>query len=105
MRVLVMGGLRFTRLATVRQWLPRGHGVTEFNRGTRAVEWPGPVIEVHGDRHEASALAQLGRMTFDGGVDLSAHVAVRRRAAETGCVGGPVFMGETGARELAPRKD
>ncbi len=73
MKILVMGGSRFMGLATVRQLLERQHDVTVFNRGTRAIQWPSLVTELHGDRNDPATLAQLRGLAFDGLVDLSAY--------------------------------
>ena len=79
MNVLVMGGSRFMGLATVRELLARGHSVTVFNRGTRAVEWPSPVTEMRGDRNDPQALKQLGTQAFEGVIDLSAYTGEQTR--------------------------
>ena len=79
MKILVMGGSRFMGLATVRELLAHGHSVTVLNRGTRAVEWPGPVTELRGDRNDPQALRQLNGLAFDGVIDLSAYTGEQTR--------------------------
>jgi len=77
MNVLVMGGTRFMGIALVRRLLDRGHSVTVFNRGTRAVSWPGPVAEMRGDRNDPAAVAVLRRLTLDGVIDMSAYTPLQ----------------------------
>ena len=79
MKILVMGGSRFMGLATVRELLARGHTVTVLNRGTRAVEWPGQVTELRGDRNNPQALTQLKGQAFEGVIDLSAYTGEQTR--------------------------
>ncbi|MCK7594073.1 NAD-dependent epimerase/dehydratase family protein [Pseudomarimonas salicorniae] len=51
LRILILGGTGFTGPAQVRYALARGHHVTLFNRGKRpSPEWPGEVVQLHGDR-------------------------------------------------------
>lgn len=50
--ILILGGTGFTGPFQVRHALARGHRVTVFNRGTRSMDWPGPVEELVGDRNE-----------------------------------------------------
>ena len=77
MNVLVMGGTRFMGIAVVRRLLDRGHSVTVFNRGNRAVSWHGPVTQVRGDRNEPAALAALRDAPFDGVIDMSAYTPLQ----------------------------
>jgi 2'-hydroxyisoflavone reductase len=73
MKVLVMGGSRFMGRAVVHRLLDQNHSVTVFNRGTRVVEWPGPVTELQGDRNSSADLKPLADLALDGVIDLSAY--------------------------------
>ncbi len=75
MNVLVMGGSRFMGPAIVHRLLERQHNVVLFNRGTRSIEWPDGVTEIHGDRNSDVDLEQLRRLELDGVIDMSALTA------------------------------
>lgn len=52
LRILILGGTGFTGPFQVNYALARGHHVTLFNRGKRpSPEWPGDVVQLHGDRN------------------------------------------------------
>lgn len=51
LKLLILGGTGFTGPFQVRYALARGHEVTIFNRGSRTLDWPGPVEELIGDRN------------------------------------------------------
>lgn len=59
--LLILGGTGFTGPFQVRYALARGHRVTIFNRGSRSLDWPGPVEELVGDRNEGDLRALEGR--------------------------------------------
>lgn len=52
-----------------------GHDLTLFNRGTTTVDWSKPVDEVHGDRNDPSALAELQNLELDAVLDFSSYTA------------------------------
>ncbi len=52
LKILILGGTGFTGPFQVRYALARGHQVTIFNRGSRQLDWPGPVEELVGDRND-----------------------------------------------------
>jgi 2'-hydroxyisoflavone reductase len=79
MNILVMGGTRFMGIAVVRRLLDHEHSVTVFNRGTRAVSWPGPVAELKGDRNDPAAVAVLHHLALDGVIDMSAYTPLQTR--------------------------
>jgi len=54
LNILILGGTGFTGPFQVRYALARGHRVTIFNRGSRSLDWPGPVEELVGDRNEGN---------------------------------------------------
>ena len=87
MHLLVLGGTRFLGRHVVDAALARGHRVTLFNRGTRAVAWPG-VETLVGDRD--GGLGVLDGRRFDAVVDTSGYV--------------PRLVGES-ARRLADAVD
>lgn len=68
LRILILGGTGFTGPHQVRYALARGHQVTLFNRGRRAVEWPGEVEELVGDR-ETGELDALRDREWDACID------------------------------------
>ena len=51
LKLLILGGTGFTGPFQVRYALARGHEVTIFNRGSKSLDWPGPVEELVGDRN------------------------------------------------------
>ena len=59
--LLILGGTGFTGPFQVRYALARGHRVTIFNRGSRSLDWPGPVEELVGDRNDGDLSALEGR--------------------------------------------
>lgn len=61
MDLLILGGTGFTGPFQVRCALARGHRVTIFNRGSRSLDWPGPVEELVGDRNVGNLTALEGR--------------------------------------------
>lgn len=61
LRLLILGGTGFTGPFQVRYALERGHQVTLFNRGRRALEWPALVEELAGDRDAGDLAALKGR--------------------------------------------
>lgn len=54
LNILILGGTGFTGPFQVRYALARGHRVTIFNRGSRSLDWPGPVEELVGDRNDGA---------------------------------------------------
>jgi 2'-hydroxyisoflavone reductase len=75
MHVLVMGGTRLMGLETVRRLLSGGHEVSVFNRGTRQIEWPGPVNELRGDRDVAGDLEAVRDLAPEAVVDFSSYTS------------------------------
>jgi 2'-hydroxyisoflavone reductase len=61
LRILILGGTGFTGPTQVRYALDRGHSVTLFNRGRRAIDWPAEVEELTGDRDTGDVAALEGR--------------------------------------------
>lgn len=61
LNILILGGTGFTGPFLVRHALARGHRVTIFNRGSRSLDWPGPVEELVGDRNAGNLDALKGR--------------------------------------------
>lgn len=59
--LLILGGTGFTGPFQVRYALARGHRVTIFNRGSKSLDWPGPVEELVGDRNEGDLKSLEGR--------------------------------------------
>lgn len=71
MKILVLGGSYFLGKYFVN--MARDiHQITVFNRGNRALDGE-DILQVVGDRHDASALQSLGRMKFDAIVDFCAY--------------------------------
>jgi 2'-hydroxyisoflavone reductase len=71
MNLLVLGGTVFLGRHVVDAAWAAGHRVAVFNRGRKAVAWPGPVEALVGDRDgDTSALS--GR-TFDAVIDCSGY--------------------------------
>lgn len=65
--LLVLGGTVFLGRHVVEAAIAAGHRVTVFNRGRRAIEWPGPVEALVGDR-DGDTSALRGRR-FDAVID------------------------------------
>ncbi len=61
LELLILGGTGFTGPFQVRYALARGHRVTIFNRGSKSLDWPGPVEELVGDRNDGNLSALEGR--------------------------------------------
>jgi nucleoside-diphosphate-sugar epimerase len=60
MRILVIGGTRFTGPFVVRGLVERGHDVTVFHRGDHEpADLPPAVRHIHGDRRDQTALRSL----------------------------------------------
>ena len=58
MRVLIIGGTRFTGPHTVRALLTVGHDVAVFHRGRSESDLPAEAVHIHGDRSELPAHAE-----------------------------------------------
>ena len=111
--LLILGGTGFTGPFQVRYALARGHRVTIFNRGSRSLDWPGPVEELVGDRNESDLSALVGRkwdVCIDNPTTLPFWVRDAGRVLQ-GNVGHYVFTStlsvyasdsESGADETAP---
>jgi len=67
LKLLILGGTGFTGPFQVRYALARGHEVTIFNRGSKSLDWPGPVEELVGDR--SNDLEALKNRTWDVCID------------------------------------
>ena len=79
MKLLIIGGTRFTGRHLVTTSLARDHEVTLFNRGNYSTE---PAVEtIHGDRHSHSDLAKLSGRRWDVVIDTSGHLPRSVRAA------------------------
>ena len=61
LKILILGGTGFTGPFLVRHALAKGHRVSIFNRGSRSLDWPGPVEELVGDRNAGQLDALKGR--------------------------------------------
>jgi 2'-hydroxyisoflavone reductase len=74
MRLLLLGGTQFLGRHVVEIGLARGHDITVFTRGRRAV--PGGVTALVGDRDPriAPGLETLGRGAWDAVIDTSGYV-------------------------------
>src|SRR5689334_16397450 len=59
MRILIIGGTRFTGPFIVHALARAGHDVTVFHRGQHAAELPASVKQIQGDRRDHSAFAKL----------------------------------------------
>jgi 2'-hydroxyisoflavone reductase len=80
MRLLVLGGMRFTGRALVEAAHARGHEVTLFNRGTSAAP-PAGVEHLRGDRD--GGLGVLEGRRWDAAIDTSGYVPrIVRASAE-----------------------
>jgi 2'-hydroxyisoflavone reductase len=71
LHLLVLGGTVFLGRHVVEAALAAGHRVTVFNRGRHAIDWPGPVESLVGDR-DADTSALRGRR-FDAVIDCSGY--------------------------------
>lgn len=71
LKLLVLGGTVFLGRHVVEAALAAGHHVTVFNRGRRAIAWPGPVEALVGDR-DGDTSALHGRR-FDAVIDCSGY--------------------------------
>ena len=77
MRLLILGGTLFAGRHLVDAALARGHDVTLFTRGRRALPWPGRVASLAGDRdpREAPGTRGAGQAArWDAVVDTSGYV-------------------------------
>ena len=76
MRLLVLGGSLFLGRHVVDLALARGHGVTVFTRGRRALPWGARVEALAGDRDPRSApgLAALAAGEWDAVIDTTGYV-------------------------------
>jgi len=61
LRILILGGTGFIGPHQIRYALARGHHVTLFNRGKEALQWPGTVEQLVGDRASGDLHALAGR--------------------------------------------
>jgi nucleoside-diphosphate-sugar epimerase len=61
MRVLIVGGTRFTGPFTVQNLIRLGHEVAVFHRGRSEGELPPDAMHLHGDRHDLPAHAEAIR--------------------------------------------
>ena len=84
MRILTIGGTRFSGRALTGLALERGHDVTVFHRGTGEDPWP-EAEHVHGDR--ADGFASLAGRSFDAVVDLCGYLP-RELGASTSAFAG-----------------
>ena len=73
MRLLVLGGSVFLGRHILEAALQRGHQITVFNRGSRALETSGPVEQVRGDR--MTDLHLLAGREFDSVIDCCGYTA------------------------------
>jgi len=76
-RVLVIGGTRYIGRLTCEALLAAGAEVTLLNRGQSPAPWLDgrPVLQIHGDRREARALAQAFDRSYDAVLDMIAFRA------------------------------
>ncbi len=73
MRVLIIGGTRFTGPHTVRALLTVGHDVAVFHRGRSESDLPAEAVHIHGDRNELPAHAEtIRRFAPDAVLDMCA---------------------------------
>src|SRR5512141_1611018 len=78
-RLLLIGGARFSGRALSGLALSRGHDVTLFHRGKGADDpWP-DAEHVHGDRHDG--FGDLAGRTFDAIVDTCGYVPAELEAS------------------------
>jgi 2'-hydroxyisoflavone reductase len=104
MRILIIGGTVFLGRHLTEAALTAGHEVTQFNRGTREVEFSGPVEHLRGDR--TGDLAPLAGRDWDAVFDTSGYApSVVRRSAQAlaGRAGTYVFISSESVYDLAGR--
>ncbi len=71
MKVLVLGGTGVISRGIVRQLLDRGDEVTVFNRGTRQVDFGGPVRQMTGDKSDREGFVKaMSDRRFDAVIDM-----------------------------------
>ncbi len=70
MKILILGGTHFLGIHLTEELVNKGHEVTLFNRGTRAVDFP--VQQLQGDRD--GNLEALHGHTWDAVIDTSGHL-------------------------------
>jgi nucleoside-diphosphate-sugar epimerase len=73
MRILIIGGTRFTGPFVARQLIARGHEVTVYHRGQRAAEVPAEVKRIQGDRHDPASFPALRDLRPEVVIDMIAH--------------------------------
>src|ERR1700754_3278559 len=82
MRVLVLGGTRFIRLALVEELLGAGHTVAIVHRGEHEPDLPPAVEHIHTARRDLGAHREaIARFAPDAAVDLAAMTAADAEAA------------------------
>ena len=84
MRILTIGGTRFSGRALTGLALEHGHHVTVFHRGTGEDPWP-EAEHVHADR--ADGFSALADRSFDAVIDLCGYVTRELRASTTAFAG------------------
>lgn len=71
MKVLILGGTGVISREIVRQMLAKGHEVTVFNRGSKALPFPGEVKKPVGDRSRRDEFeASMQRTNYDVVIDM-----------------------------------
>ncbi|HWT03590.1 MAG TPA: NAD-dependent epimerase/dehydratase family protein [Pyrinomonadaceae bacterium] len=81
MRILIVGGTRFTGPHVVRRLVEMGHAVFVFHRGETRAELPEGVEEIHGDRRDlASFAADFKTIAPDVVLDMIAYTETDARA-------------------------
>ena len=76
MRICVIGGTGNISRAVVRAGVAAGHEMTVINRGTRKVDFGGPVTEIIADRKDAAAFAAAVKdVQADAVIDMIAYDA------------------------------
>jgi nucleoside-diphosphate-sugar epimerase len=82
MRVLIIGGTRFTGPFTVQSLIALGHDVAVFHRGRSEGDLPAGVAHLHGDRQELPAHAEeIRRFAPEVVLDMCAMTEVDAQAA------------------------
>ena len=95
MNVLVLGGTGVISRAIVNRLLDRGHAVTLFNRGTRALAFRGPVRQITGDRQDrADFESRMSRESFDAVFDAVIDMICFNEADARSTIA--AFQGRTG---------
>jgi 2'-hydroxyisoflavone reductase len=79
-KILTIGGTRFSGRALTGLALERGHDVTVFHRGTGDDPWP-EAEHVHADR--ADGFSALAGRSFDAVIDFCGYVPRELRASTT----------------------